>query len=199
MINNTIHQLKQDIVLRIQLLGAHLTFHTTWGLFSPKSIDEGSILLLKCLEEELRTNSIIQKAKVLDLGCGYGALGIPMATRAKTVHMIDKDFVAIDYAKKNAEINQLKNCKAYLSNGFSHVHEKNFDMIVSNLPAKIGKELLWIFLEEAKQHLNPEGKLYVVFISGLKEFMKRNLHEIFGNYEKLGQNKTYIVMKTIKQ
>lgn len=61
----------------------------------------------------------------------------------------------------------------------------------------VGKELLWIIFLDSKKHLKPGGKFYVVTISGLKEFIKRNFKEVFGNYEKLGQNKTHTVALAI--
>ena len=56
--------------------------------------------------------------------------------------MADKDFVAVDYARKNVKQNRLQNCHVLLSNGFSHLPDIQFDLITSNLPANVGKELL---------------------------------------------------------
>jgi 16S rRNA G1207 methylase RsmC len=179
--------LKKDIVFTAPLVGNNLVFHSTWGLFSPKSIDEGTQLLIDRVE--VKPSDVI-----LDLGCGYGPLGLALAKHVPqgSVHLVDKDFVAIEYAAKNAQANNLDNAKCYLSNGFDQVPAgQKFDIIVSNIPAKIGKELLIIFLNDAKDRLNPGGKLYVVTISGLKDYIKRNLTEVFGNYDKLKQSKTY--------
>jgi len=191
----TIPELKQDIVFTEHLCGHQLTFHSTWGLFSPKAIDEGTRLLLGHLQ-------IQPDARALDLGCGYGPLGLTLAKLAPRgqVHLVDKDFVAVEFARKNAKINQLTNAQAYLSNGFAQVPAgETFDVIVSNVPAKIGKELLSIFLHDARDRLRPGGQLYIVTISGLKDYMKRNLNEVFGNYDKLGQSKTYTAARAIKR
>jgi 16S rRNA (guanine1207-N2)-methyltransferase len=191
----TIPELKQDIVFSATLAGHPLTFHSTWGLFSPKSIDEGTDLLVRYLD-------IPSNAHVLDLGCGYGPLGIAMAKMAPrgSVDLVDKDFVAVEYAIKNIEANNLTNARAYLSNGFAQVpQDQTYDVIVSNIPAKIGSELLSIFLSDAYDHLLPGGRLYIVTISGLKEYMKRHLTEVFGNYDKLKQSKTYTAAVAIKQ
>lgn len=191
---STTDHLKQDLQFDATLAGQSLSFVTTWGLFSPRAIDEGTDLLAKYLE-------ITPDAACLDLGCGYGPLGLVLAKMAPrgSAHMVDKDFVAVDYAAKNAELNGLTNTQSYLSNGFSHVPAgQKFDVIVSNIPAKIGSELLSIFLNDAYDRLNPGGQLYVVTISGLKEYMKRNLNEVFGNYEKLKQSKTYTAAKALR-
>jgi len=178
----------QDLKLSAVLHGQPLSFVSTWGLFSPKAIDEGTQLLADHLGD------IAPNTTALDLGCGYGPLGLTIAKLAPAgqVHLVDKDFVAIEYAQRNAELNHLQNTRAYLSNGFSHVPaELKFDLIVSNLPAKIGAELLQTFLVDAHTRLNPGGRLAIVTISGLKDYMKRQLALVFGNYTKLKQSKTY--------
>jgi 16S rRNA G1207 methylase RsmC len=189
MVYKTINELKQDIIFEAQLRGNRFIFHSTWGLFSPEHVDEGTRLLVE--EVNVGTGDTI-----LDLGCGYGALGLPLAkmTNPGLVYMADKDFIAVEYAKKNAKINNISNCRVYLSNGFDQLpNDIRFDKIVSNLPAKVSKELFWILFNEAKHYLKPGGAFYVVTIKGLKEFIKRNFQEIFGNYKKLGQSSNYIV------
>ena len=165
-----------------------LTFTSTWGLFSPKEIDAGTKLLIKHLE-------IKQTDQCLDLGCGYGAIGIVMAKIAteSDIYLVDKDFVAIEYAKRNVRQNHLKNCNVLLSNGFSHLPDTRFDVIASNLPANVGKEMFHIFLSDARRYLKQNGKLYVVTISGLREFIKTNFTKVFGNYLKVKQHKTHTV------
>ncbi len=178
----------REVEFHAALRGFPVTFSTTWGLFSPKGIDAGTDLLIEHIE-------IQEDDTCLDLGCGYGAIGISIAkcTPTATVYMVDKDFVAVDYAGKNVARNQLSNCHVLLSNGFSHLPDIQFDLITSNLPANVGKELLQIFLADAKQHLKPNGRLYVVTISGLREFIKRNFLNIFGNYQKVKQRHTHTV------
>ena len=188
-----IKDLKKDIQINVTLRGTPFTFHSTWGLFSPEKIDEGTTSLINNV-------SVKETNTILDLGCGYGALGIPLAKLAPKgiVHMIDRDFVAVEYARKNALLNGVKNAKTYLSNGFDQIPENTrFQTIVSNLPAKISKEFFWILFEEARKHLTPNGELYVVTISGLRRFVERNFKTIFGNYELLASKGTYFVAKAV--
>ena len=182
----------REVEFRTELRGMPLTFSATWGLFSPKAIDAGTQLLIEHLD-------IQENDTCLDLGCGYGAIGITLAkcVQTATVYMADKDFVAVDYARKNVQQNRLQNCHVLLSNGFSHLPDIQFDLIASNLPANVGKELLQIFLTDAKQHLKPDGRLYVVTISGLRAFIKRNFLSIFGNYRKIKQRHTHTVAMAI--
>ncbi len=189
-----IGKLKRDIVFDVPLRGEAFTFHSTWGLFSPRKIDDGSYMLIEKIE-------VGAGDMTLDLGCGYGALGLAIAKLSPqgAVHLVDKDFIAIEYARKNAAINGLTNCEAYLSNAFSQVPDIRFDNIVSNLPANVGKELLWIILHDAKSHLKTGGQLVVVTVAGLRRFIRRNFEEVFGNYKKLKQGKTYCVGRAIKE
>ena len=187
--NDQVDRLREPIRFEAELAGRTLRFASTWGLFSPREIDEGTRLLLAQLE-------VAPDADCLDLGCGYGAIGLALATLApqgRTL-MVDKDFVAVDYAGRNARRNRLDNARALLSNGFDQVPaDQYFDRIASNIPAKVGKELLSILLHDARDRLRPGGRLYVVTITGLREFMKRNLREVFGNYDKLKQGAHYTV------
>ncbi|RDX36299.1 methyltransferase domain-containing protein [Kangiella sp. HD9-110m-PIT-SAG07] len=189
-----IAELKKDLTVEDTLNDFPMSFDTTWGIFSPRSIDVGSIMLLKYLEVE-------PQDKCLDLGCGYGVLGLTMAKMAPQgeVLMVDKDYVAVNYANKNAKKNQAPNASARLSNGFSEVSDKGYNVIVSNIPAKVGNELLYIFLNDAYERLAPGGRFYVVTITGLRDFMKRAFKEVFGNYKKHKQGPAYTVASAVKE
>jgi len=191
----TIEELKQDLHIQANLAGKELTFATTWGIFSPREIDSGTDLFLKYLD-------IKEDEIALDIGCGYGPIGLAIAANAPKgqVHMVDKDFVAVDYANTNAGINRLPNAKAYLSNGLSAVPKDiQFTTVVSNIPAKVGKEMLSILLNDVHDQLAPGGQFVVVTINGLRQYMKRNFVEVFGNYEKVKQGKDYTISRCVKQ
>ena len=194
MIQKDIHNLRKDIIFEVKLKGHNFVFHSTWGLFSPKEIDKGSFMLIN--QVDIKPTDL-----TLEMGCGYGPIGLAIAKMSPQgkVHMIDKDFVAVDFANKNAQLNGIQNCDIYLSNAFNNVPAIEFDNIVSNLPAKVGKELLFLILNDAKNHLKKGGKFYVVVIAGLKDYIKRNFKEVFGNYKKLKQGKTYMVAVAIKE
>ncbi|MCF6253944.1 MAG: class I SAM-dependent methyltransferase [Thiomicrorhabdus sp.] len=191
----TIDELKKDLQIQTELMGVPLTFATTWGVFSPREIDSGTALFLKYL-------TIEEDEVALDIGCGYGPLGLAIAANAPKgeVHMVDKDFVAVDYANKNAQKNNLPHAKAYLSNGLSAVpKEVQFSTVVSNVPAKVGKEMLSIMLHDVHRQLKPGGQFVVVTINGLRQYMKRNFIEVFGNYEKVKQGKDYTISRAVKR
>jgi len=185
---------RETMSFATELRGKTYTFETTWGLFSPKGIDAGSRLLIEHIE-------IGEAERVLDVGCGYGAIGLPLARMMPQgrVDMVDRDFVAVEFASRNARLNGIDNVTSYLSNGLSHVPgEQRFDLIVSNLPAKVGNEMLSLILHDAHARLVPGGRLVVVTINALREHMKRRMRELFGHYEKVKQGKTYTVSLTAR-
>ncbi|MCK5725397.1 MAG: methyltransferase [Thiotrichaceae bacterium] len=187
--------LRSDTQFTQSLGGQELCFRTTWGIFSPKQIDDGTLLLMKYIK-------VKPDADCFDLGCGYGPIGVALAKMAPQgeVLMVDRDFIAVEYANKNVGLNQVKNAKAILSNGFNHIDKnKRFDVIVSNVPAKVGKELLSLMLNDAKHYLKPEGEIYLVTINGLRQYMKRNLMLVFGNYNKIKQGANYTISYARKE
>lgn len=190
----TLNLLREDLVFRETLRGQPLTFRSTWGTFSPREVDEGSRLLIDRLE-------IDPADDCLDLGCGYGPIGLTMARLAPEGQtlMVDRDFKAVEYAQKNARTNGIDNAEAMLSNGLEAVGDRRFDVIASNIPAKVGKEMLYLFTYDSLDHLEPGGRFYVVTINGLRDFFKRVLKEVFGNYKKVKQGRNYTVAMAEKR
>jgi len=186
---------RKDQVVTAQLLGTQLEFQTTWGLFSPRAIDEGTLLLLDHL-------TVASDEIALDMGCGYGPLGLAIAAQCPQgqVHLVDKDFVAVDYTAANAKRNKLTNTHAYLSNGFSTVAEDlPLTLVVSNLPAKVGNEMFYISFYDACRRMQPGAKIVVVTINGLRQFVKRAFSDVFGNYKKVKQGKSYTISMATKE
>lgn len=191
----TLARWREDIRFEDTLRGQQLKFSTTWGIFSPEAIDDGSRLLLDLLE-------VAPDADCLDIGCGYGPLGMTLARLAPQGQtlMVDKDFMAVEYANRNCALNGITNARAMLSNGLQHIDPAlKFDLILSNLPAKASKEQHYLFLFDSLARLKPGGRFYVVTINGLREFMARTLKEVFGNYDKLKQGKVYTVAMAEKR
>ena len=180
---------RQDIKFTETLCDQTLHFTSTWGIFSPREIDDGTRLLMKYIK-------INADDDCFDLGCGYGPIGLTLAKLAPKGQtlLVDKDFMAVEYSNKNVALNNITNAKAMLSNGFQHIDKQlTFDVIASNVPAKVGKEMVSLMLHDAHQHLKKEGRLYLVTVNGLRQYMKRNLKEIFGNYKKVKQGKSYTI------
>ncbi|WP_407275500.1 class I SAM-dependent methyltransferase [Halothiobacillus sp. DCM-1] len=189
-----IHALRQDLVQQVTLMAQPLTLHATWGLFSPREIDDGTRLLLDLLPPPAAGH------RCIDLGCGYGPIGLALAKAqpAAEVILLDKDFVACDYARANAARNRLNNVTVSLSNGLEAVRDQKAHLIVSNVPAKVGKELWSIMLFDAWRMLEPGGELWFVSINGLRDYFKRTFKEQFGHYDKVKQGRDYTVHRAVR-
>ena len=115
------------------------------------------------------------------MGCGYGPLGLAIASQCPQgqVHLVDKDFIAVEYTQANAKRNNLANAQAYLSNGFSAVPaDLPLSLVVSNLPAKVGNEMFYITFTDAHRRMQPGAKIVVVTINGLRQFVKRSFNDV---------------------
>jgi 16S rRNA (guanine1207-N2)-methyltransferase len=180
---------REDQEVRATLRGREFTFATTWGLFSPREVDLGTVMLLDAMQ-------VAEGDDCFDIGCGYGPIALTLAHLAPRgeTWAVDRDFVAVEYTRRNAEANGLPNVRALPSNGFDAVPaDRVFDVIATNLPAKVGNELTAILFADAYLHLRPGGRLYLVTLSGMRKFIQRTLESTFGNYEKVQQGRQHTI------
>lgn len=147
----------------------HFEFDVAHTIFSSFQVDEGSDLLL-------RTIDVAPPATLLDLGCGYGVLGIVLARRfpSARVTMVDKDLLAVRYARHNCTLNAVANTEVLGSVGLEQAPPGPFDLIVSNIPAKIGDAAIeQEFLLDPLARLRPGGDCWFVVVSGLNHLIPR--------------------------
>ncbi len=139
----------------VKILDNTFVFNTDHGVFSKDGLDFGTRFLLESIPlSELSGNA-------LDLGCGYGPIGIVIAKLTTcSVEMIDINKRAVHLAKMNILENKV-NAKAFVSDGYSEVQNK-YDYIITNPPIRIGKKNLYDLLIKAKEYLNKEGIIYLV-------------------------------------
>ena len=153
-------------VVQATLLGRPLRFGTARGLFSADRVDDGTRLLLA----NLPATAERPPREVLDLGCGYGALGLPIAaTLADTrVTLVDRDLVAVAYAARNAETLGLANAHGEGGLGYRDLDAAaRFDWVLCNVPARIGDRGIAYLIDEGARRLTPDGELRVVVIRDL--------------------------------
>lgn len=153
--------------------GKKLKFCAAQSLFSSSDIDIGTKHLLQTLIDEKVDNY----NKVLDLGCGYGPIGISLKSvnDSSIIHMVDRDALALEFSRQNAELNNLNGAKIYGSLGYDDVTDTDFDLIISNLPAKVGEPILAHILEDARFYLRPGGKVAVVVIDAIGDYVSKVL------------------------
>lgn len=139
--------------INVKINNLPFSFYTDNGVFSKKGLDFGTRTLLESL-----TNI---KGNVLDVGCGYGPIGIYVAKIFKTsVDMVDINKRSLDLSLKNAKLNNVT-VNIFESNLYENINKK-YDFIITNPPIRVGKKILYQLLFEAKKYLNKDGELWLV-------------------------------------
>ncbi len=143
-----------------------LRFRTSQELFSAHDIDTGTRFLLRTIAEA----GYPAPQRLLDIGCGYGPLGLTLKGLypACAVHLTDRDALAVDYARQNAALNGLAGAAIYGSLGYDDVTRTDFDLIAANIPGKAGEPVIAHLLREAQYHLTPGGIAAVVVVAPLE-------------------------------
>jgi len=176
--------------------GRKFVFLTSSGVFSRKYVDFGSSLLIRSFLEDFKKNS----ARILDMGCGYGPIGIVIASflEDSTVVMADVNERAVELAGKNIISNGTCNASVQLSDAYSGIEGK-FDAVVTNPPIRAGKAVVHSFLEGAYDKLETGGSLYCVIQKkqGAESSFSK-LKEVFGNCEVIARKSGYRIMKSTR-
>ncbi len=170
--------------------GGKFIFDVGNTLFSTFDLDHGTDILLRAITPN-------KPKTILDLGCGYGPIGIVLARNnpKAQVTLLDKDLLAVRYTKQNIAKNDIQNAIAQGSVGMEEVADQTFDLIVSNIPAKIGDEAITQeFILNPYECLNPGGELWIVIVTalnhlipkigrqyklGIREIRRRNGHSVY--------------------
>lgn len=139
------------------VLGNHFKFLTDNGVFSKDGLDFGSRLLLEVIPREE------VGGKILDMGCGYGVLGIVLARMtSKKVDMVDVNHRALHLSKRNAKLNGVSDLVSiFESDCYSNVSGK-YSTIVTNPPIRAGKKIVYDIVMNARNYLEDGGNLYLV-------------------------------------
>lgn len=159
--------------------GHRLRFDTHRDLFSSFQVDIGTRLLLRTLSDG--SGEIDgAPASVLDLGCGYGPLGIALASAgAGAVQLVDRDALALDFAHANAELNGLDEAAGLTVRGSLGCDdaEGEFDLVISNIPGRAGEPVLRSLLLGAERRLRPGGRVAIVVIEPVREAVAAMLED----------------------
>lgn len=188
---------RYEHVVEAELRGRRYRFQTRAGIFSRKAIDEGSRLLIETIDVRPR-NSII------DVGCGYGPIGIVAAHLASVgrVVMVDCNARAVEYASRNIQSHHLNHARkngkprveAVLGDRFDAVPGERFDHVLSNPPFHAGNDVLFPLVDEAYGHLRVHGRLYLVIMRYAG--VKRHMQKVFGNVSIVADDGRYVVLSS---
>ncbi len=140
--------------IEVKALGRTLRFTTDAGVFSRDGLDRGTEVLLNALPE--------LEGRVLDLGCGWGAVGVSLGAKdpGLEIVMTDLNARAVELARRNLLQNGVR-AEVLQGDGFAPV-TGTFDAIVTNPPIRAGKAVIYGLFDRARDFLNPGGSLYVV-------------------------------------
>ncbi|MCM3737733.1 class I SAM-dependent methyltransferase [Bacillus cytotoxicus] len=176
------------------LRGSRFVFLSDHGVFSKNEVDFGSRLLIEAFQMP------DVQGDVLDVGCGYGPVGLSLAkeSRERAVHMVDVNERALELAGENAANNQIGNIRIYKSSVYENVSGR-YAAILSNPPIRAGKQIVHEILEKAVDHLVPGGELWIVIQKkqGAPSAMKK-LEEVFDDVEVVEKKKGYYIIKSKK-
>ena len=176
--------------------GFKLRLYTGSGVFSKNSIDYGSRLLIETFIDDYNGET----GTILDMGCGYGPIGLYAAAAFKDsyIEMADINERSIDFAVKNINQNKIKNAEAFVSDGFLRISRK-YNVVLTNPPIRAGKAVVFSFYEGAFEHLKDGGAFYCVIQKKQgAESSQKKLTELFGNCENINRKSGYRILKSIK-
>jgi len=147
----------KEFTVSYDLGGKKFTLLASSGIFAKQGLDAGSRLLINVLLQDTLSGSC------LDLGCGYGPVGLTLASLNPNLNLTlaDVNERAVIDARHNAQRLGLTNLHILTSDGFQEL-TRTFDVIAFNPPIRAGKKTIYRLYQEAKQHLNPNGNFYIV-------------------------------------
>lgn len=183
-----------EAVFTATLRGMAFKFITDSAVFSRERVDFGSALLIEAMQIE-------ESDTVLDLGCGYGPIGMTAAKLAPQgrVYMVDVNERAAALARRNLAENGVTNAEVRTGDGLDPVRGLTFDKVLTNPPIRAGKQTIYRMIEDAHAALKPGGSIYVVIQTKQgAPSMKKKLAELFGDVEDVERQAGYHVFRAVK-
>ncbi len=168
--------------------GEKMKFNLSLGLFSSNDIDSGSKLLLKTIAQQVETEKL---ENILDIGCGTGVIGISLkkACPEADVTMYDRDALAVAFTRENSQQNKTGSVTIENRLALENLCGKQFDLLISNIPAKAGETVLEDFFKRSVNHITPNGRVAIVIVSPLAEFAAETIKKL--GHELLFQEENY--------
>lgn len=183
--------------------GRNFIFATDTAVFCRDSVDRGTDLLINTVIDDIRSRGARRNERLLDLGCGWGAVGIVLNSvfTLFEITAVDINSRAVSLATENAKNNNVKLHKICVSNILDSLsEEEKFDIVVTNPPVRAGKKTVFEFYQQAYEHMADGAAIYVVLQrkQGAPSSRKR-LEELFGNCEDIAISGGYHIMKSVRE
>lgn len=184
----------EERLIRFHFRGKLFELFSDNGVFSKNGLDEGSNILIEYILK------LPLNGRLLDMGCGYGPIGLTLATFFENsfVDMFDINERAVNLARKNQEKLGIKNVEIGVSDGFENI-KNEYNFIFINPPIRAGKQVIYKMFEDSFASLCNDGNLVIVIRKshGAPSAQKK-LIEIFGNCEIKEKNKGYYILQSTK-
>ena len=177
-------------LVRSCLCGKSFEFLTSTSVFSKRKIDLGTRLLIEAMV-------LPQTGNVLDIGCGYGAVGIAAATFNPNLHVVmtDVNIRAVRLARKNLELNKVTNAEVKYGHLYEPVENLVFNCILSNPPVSAGMETVKAIVKQAPKVMAPKATFQMVIRSKIgAKTLPALFNETFGNSTVLARESGYRVL-----
>ena len=181
--------------ISFEINGITMRLLTDNGVFSKNNVDAGSYAFLKVLLP------LDLGKHILDLGCGYGTIGLTLAKAHEEarITLADVNPRAVALCERNAGLLNLSPRVTILQSDIYEKIEGPYDSIVVNPPIRAGKTVTYRMYEEAKQYLIDGGSLYIVIRKAQgAESASRYIETIFGNVTLLKRDKGYYIYRAVK-
>ena len=179
----------RPVAFETECVGVRASFETDAGVFSKGELDEGTRVLLEALPP--------LHGRALDLGCGWGAVGVLLGKKYPDVSLLmaDVNESAVALAAKNLARNGVKNARAVESDVYENV-DGTFDFIVTNPPIRAGKAVIYSMFDGARDLLSPGGRLYVVIRKqqGAPSAL-RHMQELYASARVIAREKGFWVIE----
>ena len=174
-------------MIEVNVRDVKLYLNTDFRLFSPKAPDKGTLFMLGHVDFQ-------QDDRVLDLGCGYGLVGIYAASIIPPghVYMTDIDPVAVEISSENAAMNGVSGVTILQGDAFASVDRSDFTVILSNPPYHTDFSVAKTFIEKGFNRLSIGGRMCMV--TKRKDWYKNKLISVFGGVHIWEENGYFIFM-----
>lgn len=196
--DNNLELAHQEKMIKFSVGNKHLELETDNGVFSKNQVDFGSKVLIETFIKTINTSV---QGMAVELGSGYGPISLAIANEYPNINVIgiEVNQRAFLLSQKNANKNKIDNVQFIEGDAIDVQIDSLSDFVITNPPIRAGKAVVHAFVEKAFGLLKKDGQLWVVIQKKQgAPSMEKRMDELFGNVEKMTQEKGYWILRSIK-